>query len=503
MSAASSTLDESIDPLDKQAMQPPLTPVLVILWSRDEDHLVGSCLLPLPTGESTFGRDVGEGTVALVQQQPGNLRRIASTRNPRLSRAQLRLARVDDSLAVENVGRCPLFHQGSERTQCVVRPGETIQLGSQMLLLCTTRPTWMVPDPGGSIPEHPFGLADGHGLVGESLALWQLRQSIAFVARSPGHVLILGPSGSGKELVARALHASSPRAPRPLVSRNAATLPEGLIDAELFGNIRNYPNPGMAERPGLIGQAHQGSLFLDEFAEMPVSAQTHLLRVLDAGDYQRLGDATPRQADVRLIAATNRPREALRDDLAARLLHVITVPPLDARREDIPLLVRHQLRQLAAADASLARFFTADGEPQVDLSLVAALVERSYRTNTRELHGLLWSAIRHSPGAVLMPPPELAVDELTPTSPVSGRPSSSPSWSSSVSSGRPSSSPSWQTDPNAPTPEQIQACLNANNGSIERSWAPLGLSSRHALRRLITKYGLEIRRRAGSIPDEE
>ena len=103
-------------------------------------------------------------------------------------------------------------------------------------------------------------------MVGESLAIGELRHCIFAAAPHPAHVLILGESGSGKELVARAIHARSSRGKRPIVARNAATIPEGLADAELFGNVRNYPNPGMPERPGLIGEAHQSTLFLDEFA---------------------------------------------------------------------------------------------------------------------------------------------------------------------------------------------------------------------------------------------
>src|SRR5262249_39430583 len=144
---------------------------------------------------------------------------------------------------------------------------------------------------------HPFGEPDADGLVGESPAMWALRGAIAAAARRDLHALVLGPSGTGKELVARAIHARSARSGRPLVARNAATIPESLMDAELFGNVRSYPNPGTPERAGLIGQAHRSTLFLDEIAELPVSLQAHLLRVLDEGDYQRLGEATARKSD--------------------------------------------------------------------------------------------------------------------------------------------------------------------------------------------------------------
>ena len=135
------------------------------------------------------------------------------------------------------------------------------------------------------------------------------------------------------------------------MSRNgSATLPAGLIDAELFGNVANYPNAGMAERPGLIGEADGSTLFLDEIGELPDALQTHLLRVLDdGGEYQRLGDARRRHADLRLIAATNRPVRQLKHDLAARLRLRVHLPGLNERPEDVPLLARFLLQRAAAS----------------------------------------------------------------------------------------------------------------------------------------------------------
>ena len=139
--------------------------------------------------------------------------------------------------------------------------------------------------------------------------------------------LLLGESGTGKELAARAVHQLSQRGRQQFVARNAATLPAGLIDAELFGNAKNYPNPGMPERRGLIGEADGGSLFLDEIGELPVELQAHLLRVLDGdGEYQRLGEGVARRSNFRLIAATNRDPSTLKHDLAARFTARIELP---------------------------------------------------------------------------------------------------------------------------------------------------------------------------------
>ena len=145
----------------------------------------------------------------------------------------------------------------------------------------------------------------------------------------PEHVLVSGESGTGKELLANALHARSSRAKQPLVSRNASTFPETLIDAGLFGNAKN--NPGTPERPGLFGQATDATLFLDEIAELPQTLQTHLLSVLDAGECQRLGEAHARHANLRLIGATN-PRTSLISEAAIGRRRIRT-----ERRDDRPV----------------------------------------------------------------------------------------------------------------------------------------------------------------------
>ena len=187
----------------------------------------------------------------------------------------------------------------------------------RILFLCMRRPP--LATAREKARPHPFGQADEHGLVGESSAIWDLREEVAFFAKRQGHVLITGPSGSGKELVARSIHALSTRASHRFIARSAATIPPALVDAELFGNVGNYPNAGMPERPGLFGESDGGTLFLDEIGEMSSEAQAHLLRVLDSGgEYQRLGDAKRRTSDVRLVAATNRSPDALKHDFLAR-----------------------------------------------------------------------------------------------------------------------------------------------------------------------------------------
>jgi two-component system nitrogen regulation response regulator GlnG/two-component system response regulator HydG len=191
----------------------------------------------------------------------------------------------------------------------------------------------------------------------------------------------------------------SSRGDRKLISRNAATLPEGLVDAELFGNLRGYPNPGMAERVGLIGEADGSTLFLDEIGELPERLQAHLLRVLDAdGEYQRLGESRPRRSRFRLIAATNRAPDALKHDVLARFTHRVQIPTLNERRDDLPLLLAAVLRRIAHEHPNIAqRFFERRGgaiaEPRLAPHLIARLLRHELTHNMRELERLVWLAI--------------------------------------------------------------------------------------------------------------
>lgn len=396
---------------------------LVVIWSHEEPHRLGEVFL-VPDEDSARVRLLGRGEprsldryerLQMFRQRPGLLEPTGPLQASTISREQLTLQSLPGGgLRVINVGRCPLLHNGVEVQQALVNPGDLLEFQEELLLLCVRRPGHM---PSASdLRLHRFGEADEHGIVGESPVIWDLRTQLNFIGRRNAHVLILGSSGTGKELVARAVHAVSSRGHKPLVSRNAATFPETLIDAELFGNAKNYPNPGMAERPGLIGEADGSTLFLDEFGELPTELQAHLLRVLDQGDYQRLGDSAVRRADFRLVAATNRPERHLKHDILARLKLRLALPDLNARREDIPLLARHLLRRIASDDRAIAqRFFGGNpaSEPAMTAALMTFLVQHPYTTHIRELEAILWRAIATSRENFLDLPDEPPL-ELTP-----------------------------------------------------------------------------------------
>jgi two-component system nitrogen regulation response regulator GlnG/two-component system response regulator HydG len=432
---------------------------LVVCWASEPER-VGQALFVPPTRKGTsylFGRgdvepDDPHPRVRFAAETGGEVVDRGAVSIPQISRRQLVFrAQGVEALEIENVGRCRMAHNGAECSSARAVPGDTIRLGGQLLFLCVARTILRSAMPGG-YDDHPFGQADSDGIVGESQPAWDLRRQIAFVAGEVGHVLISGASGTGKELVARAIHARSKRRAAPLLARNASTFPEGIIDAELFGNMRNYPNPGMVERQGLIGAADGSSFFLDEIAELPAPLQAHLLRVLDEGEYQRLGETAVRHSDFRLIAATNRP-ERLKHDFAARFRFTIEVPDLNARREDVPLLARHLLRDKSR-------------EP-LGLSTIEALVRRTYDTHTRELEGAIWRVLG---GQQIPAQPPLSVEARGAPLPRVKQPDA--------------------VDPKTVTKETIEAAMEKHGGVIEQVWRALGLSSRHALNRLLAKHKL-------------
>ncbi len=191
------------------------------------------------------------------------------------------------------------------------------------------------------------------GLLGESAAIATLRQQIRKVAAIDSTVLIRGESGTGKEVAARAIHTLSPRAAQPFIPVNCASIPEGLVEAELFGHAQGAYTGAVKARTGLIEAAHGGVLFLDEIGELAPAAQARLLRVLQEGEIRPVGANQARRVDVRLLAATHRDLEAMIDtgefraDLYYRLRVLeLRIPPLRERLQDLDLLVTHFLAEL-------------------------------------------------------------------------------------------------------------------------------------------------------------
>jgi transcriptional regulator with PAS, ATPase and Fis domain len=226
-------------------------------------------------------------------------------------------------------------------------------------------------------------------LIGHSQPMTALQAEIDRVARSDAKVLIHGESGVGKEIVARTIHYSGPRANMAFAPVNCAGLPETLLESELFGHVKGSFTGAYRDKPGKLESAHMGTVFLDEIGEMTLRMQGLLLRFLETGEVQRVGaDGGARHVNVRIIGATHRNlREMIsqgtfREDLYYRLNVIqITVPPLRERREDIPELVNHFLNKFVAANHSPISGVSAEA--------MKALVAYSWPGNVRELENLI------------------------------------------------------------------------------------------------------------------
>jgi two-component system response regulator HydG len=233
--------------------------------------------------------------------------------------------------------------------------------------------------------------------IGSSPAFDGVLRTIERVAATASTVLLQGETGTGKEVVAEALHQLSPRADRPLVKVHCAAIPETLLESELFGHARGSFTGAIKDKPGLIEQAHGGTLLLDEIGEVPLEMQVKLLRVLETGEVQRIGELQGRRADVRVVAATNRDLEVevaagrFREDLFYRLnVILVRIPPLRQRGDDVVQLARH--------------FLAAAGRPDLigftDEALAAIRAHR-WPGNVRELENAVARAAALADGPLI------------------------------------------------------------------------------------------------------
>ena len=431
--------------------------VLMVAWCVETPQRVGEIIDP-DTRTCRLGRGYdGTDAATLIRRRPHGDETQGPLRDPHISRNQLYITRVGDTRFELKPGR-PLIHVNGVHANGPVTVGEGHVINVRDRLLLTVvriKPVSTVPDE----PLHRFGEPDGFGIVGESHQAWTLRRQIRNWASLDDHVLILGDTGVGKELVAEGLHRASSRRDGPWVARSAATIPEGLIEAELFGNRKNYPHQGMEERNGLFAEAHEGTLFLDEIGELPEAMQSRLLRVLDAkGEYHRLGESKARRSNFRMVAATNRAPTELKHDLQPRFDLHFRVPNLAERPADIPLLVRYLARKRRDRHPDA---FDASGEPRIGCKLVEALLRSPLPGNVRQVRQVLVRALANAEPNELATVPRDAFGLLAeaPANPLDSR------------------------DPKSITADEVEAALAANP-TKEAAARALGLRNRHQLQRL-------------------
>jgi DNA-binding NtrC family response regulator len=245
-------------------------------------------------------------------------------------------------------------------------------------------------------------LQEEYGIIGESMEMRKIAEVIAQVAPTDITVLITGESGVGKEVIAKAIHGASHRSKKPLITVNCGAIPEGIIESELFGHERGSFTGAAEQRKGYFELADGGTIFLDEIGELPLAAQVKFLRVLENGEFLRVGSSQSRTVNVRVIAATNKDLEyevreqRFRADLFYRLRSVnITIPPLRNRVEDIPLLFQHFAADVARRNRIKFAGFN-DAAMQV-------LQEYHWPGNVRELRNVVESMLVLESGRYLQP----------------------------------------------------------------------------------------------------
>ena len=249
-------------------------------------------------------------------------------------------------------------------------------------------------------------------LVGASVEMRRVYAILERLAHTDATVLVQGETGTGKDVLARSLHAASPRAGRPLVAVDCGAIPEHLVESELFGHVRGAFTGATSDRMGVFEEADGGTLFLDEIGEMPIALQPKLLRAIESRSIRRVGASTSRPINVRIVAATNRSLASsindgsFREDLYYRLAVVeLRLPSLRARRDDIPVLAAHFYRMFAGETATLPPEF------------VAGLVGRGWPGNVRELRNYIERAVSLGTIDQRVPPPPGSPESVLPAGP--------------------------------------------------------------------------------------
>ncbi|HYP53877.1 MAG TPA: sigma-54 dependent transcriptional regulator [Pyrinomonadaceae bacterium] len=306
-------------------------------------------------------------------------------------------------------------------------------------------------------------------LIAESAAMQPVLELVRRIGPWDANVLITGENGTGKEVIARTLHALSNRSSKPLIAVNAGAIPEGLFESELFGHVKGAFTDAKASRAGRFELADGGTLFLDEIANVALNLQSKLLRVLETGEFERVGSSQTQRVDARVISATNADLESevatgrFRQDLLFRLNTVeIHLPPLRERREDIPLLAEHFLRQHTARYRKPVGGFEAQASD--------ALVAHAWPGNVRELRHVVERAVLMAQGS------EITASDL------------------GLRAGRESGGAGRLEEMSLEEVERllIQKALARFGGNANQAAEALGLS-RSALYRRLQKYGIEPR----------
>jgi two-component system nitrogen regulation response regulator GlnG len=503
----------SARPGDRRRRSRHRVPVLTVLYHPQGQRV----------GERAFLDNLVAGLPASLSRleplftPPGDGERPRPLNDPFLSRSPLRLAPVAGGGLHLDLAGWPLpvrvdgetvEHEAALAPGAVGR-GVVLELGQRVALLLHT----LNADEKGRPAE-----ADALGLVGESEGLARVRAEVRRVADLDVPVLLRGETGTGKELVATAVHRASRRRERPMLSLNLGAVPSQLAASELFGAVKGSFT-GAAGSVGHFQRAHGGTLFLDEIGEAPAEVQVLLLRALESGEIQKVGGGDPLTVDVRLVAATDADLESAIEDgrFRAPLLHrlagyTVHIPPLRERRDDIGRLLYHFLREELARLGEEDRLDTPDreAEPWLPASIVARLARHSWPGNVRQLRNIVRQLAIASRGAERLVVP-VEVERLLRETVGRERPESPEGAAVSEEEVPPSREPTPPPEP-PPRPKrryrspaevsdaELLGALRANRWELKATAATLGVS-RPSLYNLIDRHP-EIRKASELTPEE-
>ncbi len=480
-----STYDPGDRPVDRKPRAQPLLPALTILAHPDLERIGDRVLL----GELISGREVLLSREQPRFTPPGRAAGGTALGDRALSRRPLRL----EAAASGGIR----LHLDDSRTRVVVDgipaagshtiPGPSLDQG--VVLELSRRIVLLLHHH----PAAPCEVADRFGLVGESAGIEGVRTAIARVAEIDVPVLLRGETGTGKELVAHALHEHSPRRRGPFVSVNVGALAPSLAAAELFGARKGAYTGAVRDQRGYFRAADSGTLLLDEIGEAPAELQVLLLRVLEAGEILPVGSQTAQSVDVRIISATDvdlegRVREGcFRAPLLHRLSgYTIHLPPLRRRRDDLGRLLLHFLREERTYSGEPPPANDpAAGSPWLPAELVARLARYSWPGNVRQLRNVARQLVIDGRGQPVLGA-GLKLDDLLPDA-------SSPA-------PQPTASPSPRRQPAEVSEQELEQALKAHRWNVKAAAAALGVSRTSLYTRLKRSPRL---RAAADVPAEE
>ena len=458
-------------------------PALTVLYHPDPGRVGDiAALADLLAGQSVFLSRLAPGF-----GQPGQVD-LAPLGDRYLSRSPIRFSPTGEAGTVRvdpGEGRIPVTADGAplagpqDFQAGALARGVVLELSNRVVLLLHLT---------SDAPPHPPGL---FGLVGASEGMARVRAAVRSVADLDVPVLLRGETGTGKELVARAVHQASRRRNGPFVSVNMGAVPATLAASELFGAVKGAFTGSVRDQVGYFQRAEGGTLFLDEIGEAPPEVQVMLLRVLETGEMQRVGGHDPQRANVRLVAATDADleravaEERFRGPLLHRLSgYEVPIPPLRERREDFGRLLFHLLREELRVLGQETRLHR-EGEPWLPASIVARLVRHPWPGNIRQLHNAVRELVIHSRAAETAqvgPQVERMLREISNAAPAAVQSAAPP-----PPAGRQKSAPGAYRSPSEVSQEELLDALRSNDWELKGAAESLGIS-RPALYLVLRKF---------------